>query len=134
VQRILGTLLSASNLVRVIAYRVRSDSGAPVPMKQWVRVPESDRRALLTDIRALCREAGVRLAVIIPWYRSFDQHVHVLRELEGQSDVVVIDLPGLLAALPKPRSSYFVDDVHPNAEGHQLIAAAIERKPREEWR
>jgi lysophospholipase L1-like esterase len=131
-RRAVEALLGVSNLARAIAFRSSPEPSRVVTGRR-VRVPEADRRALLAELRALGRAHGVRVAVIIPWYRSFEKHAPLLRELHGASDVVLIDLPSLLSDVPKLRSAYFVDDVHPNAEGHQLIADAIERRLRAEW-
>jgi lysophospholipase L1-like esterase len=131
-RRAIEALLSVSNLARAISFRSHSDP-SHVTTGRKRRVPDSDRRALLKELRELCRERGVRLAVIIPWYRSFEEHAPLLRELRAWNDVLLIDLPAMLADLPKARSAYFRDDVHPNAEGHRLIAGAIERELRAAW-
>jgi lysophospholipase L1-like esterase len=88
-------------------------------------VPEEDRRLLLTELRELCRERGLQLIVLIPWYREYTGHVPLLRELEGADDVILIDLHAMLVGLPKPRESYFDDTMHPTSEGHRLMAEAI---------
>jgi lysophospholipase L1-like esterase len=123
--RIGYALLSSSNLARLVSLH-----GAQMPARasDLVRVPEADRRALLDQLAAFCAAKHLRLAVAIPWYRDFDKHIPLLREWKAPGGVVIIDLPALLEARAVPRGDYFIDAVHPNARGHQLIAEAIEAK------
>lgn len=124
--RIVYALQRHSNLVRMISFSGAKQGQVQIGSKP--RVPEEDRRGLLGELRALCREHGLRLIVLIPWYREHDDHVPLLRELAGAEDVILIDLHATLATLPKPRESYFYDPMHPTAEGHRLIAEAIAAK------
>jgi hypothetical protein len=81
----------------------------------------------------MSREHGFYLVVIIPWYRNFDKHIHLLREVVAWDDITVVDLPASLNNLPRPRIDYFFDRLHPNREGHRHIAAAIGEKLRLKW-
>jgi lysophospholipase L1-like esterase len=125
--RLAYTLQRYSNLVRMISFSFGGKQ-SKVQIGSKPRVPEEDRRRLLRELRELCREQGLRLIVLVPWYREYDGHVAVLRELAGAEDVILIDLHALLADPPKPRERYFYDEMHPTAEGHRLIAEAIAAK------
>jgi lysophospholipase L1-like esterase len=122
--RLVYALQRHSNLARMASFSFGGKRNK-VQIGNMPRVPEEDRRRLLAELRALCRERGMRLIVLIPWYREYEAHVPLLRELAGADDIILIDLHARLADLPKPRTSYFDDAMHPNAEGHRLMAEAI---------
>lgn len=66
------------------------------------------------------------MVVLIPWYREFDAHVPLLRELTAWGDdIIIIDIPAALKDLPNSGKSYFNDRVHPNPDGHRMIADVI---------
>jgi lysophospholipase L1-like esterase len=75
----------------------------------------------------------VELVLVVPWYREFEDHAPVLREFAAARAVALIDLPRRLQNLPRPRASYFLDSVHPTAEGHRLIAQAIQEELQALW-
>jgi len=90
------------------------------------RVPTEQRRQVLTLIDELCRERGIPLVIIVPWYRDKDAHAPLLREFAAANKVPVVDLPTLIPSrLSDPHESYFSDPVHPTSAGHALIAEAI---------
>ncbi len=90
------------------------------------RVPDADRERVLGQLLDLCRERGIELVIAIPWYREFAKHIPLLRAFAEAHGVPVVDLPARLdASLDRPRAEYFLDVVHPTAEGHTLIAGAI---------
>jgi len=132
--RFVGSLLAASNVVRVLASvgREREDAAGSAPSEvvtntAKVRVPAADRLRLLEEAAALCRERGVSLFVAVPWYRSFDAHVPLLRAFSRRRGVPLVDLPAELAALPGARETYFIDEAHPTALGHEQIGSALAR-------
>ncbi len=92
------------------------------------RVPEADRRELLARIQALCREHGVELVIVVPWYRRFVEHEQLLRDFSAEEEVRLVDLPQRLGSEAPRTETLFLDDVHPSAEGHALIAAEILRE------
>ncbi len=122
--RLLHALMERSHFVRRLAARRPSDGGE-VERGAAVRVPEDDRRWLLERMAALAEAHRFRLVVVVPWYRSFERHAPLLRSFAAEEGIVLVDLPERFATLPRPRSSYFVDALHPTAEGHALIAEAI---------
>lgn len=122
--RTVHALLEHSNLARLALRRAQPER-AQVRPSGGPRVPEADRRWLLGELREICREHDLRLVILIPWYRDFREHESLLREAAGWEGVVVVDLPAKLAALDTSRASFFADGLHPNREGHRLIAQAI---------
>ncbi len=91
-----------------------------------VRVPAKDRRMLLSSIHEMCSERGIPLVVMIPWYFEFNEHPKLLKAFAKQSGVPSVDLPAKIPPLlTKKKSEYFLDAVHPNAEGHRLIADCL---------
>jgi lysophospholipase L1-like esterase len=127
--RIASLLLAYSNLFRVAAL----NSDAPTVAQPRSRVPPADRRWVLRELREVCRAHGVRLVVVIPWYREFKLHIPLLREFAATTDVPVVDLPEKLSELPGPREDYFMDDFHPNARGQRAIAEAIREELSVQW-
>ncbi len=90
------------------------------------RVPEAKRRELLSAFLELCMQHEIQVVVVVPWYMKFEDHAPLLREFAREHGLLAIDLPELLRRTPrKPREEYFLDRVHPTAEGHELIAREI---------
>ena len=93
---------------------------------EQARVPEEDRGWLLEETLKACNERGIQLIVCVPWYVKFEDHAPLLTEFATKHNLPFVDLPNLLRKTPfKPREDYFLDRVHPTAEGHGLIAEAI---------
>ena len=98
---------------------LRTRAGSP-------RVPTEHRERLLAMALDFCREKHIELVVLIPIYAAFDGHVAILRAFAAANAVPSVDLPAILPErFSKPRADYFLDAVHPTAEGHRLIAQAI---------
>lgn len=130
VEKLGAFLMARSNLYRALV-EVRDGRKQPSPAvapTDRVRVPASDRRALLALTYDFCRSRNIDLVIIVPWYRTFGAHEALLRDFASQREVILVDLPVVLGKGERgnARSEYFVDDVHPNAEGHALIANAID--------
>jgi lysophospholipase L1-like esterase len=119
-------LLERSNLARARVFRDREETQPVESLSDHPRVPEQDRRWILAELQHLASEIGFRLVVIIPWYLEFDEHILLLRDLKASSETVtVIDLPKRLDHLSVDRARYFRDQVHPNRQGHQIMAEEI---------
>ena len=131
--RVAFWLMEHSNFARLFLLRPAAPDEDIVLDRKAVRVPEADRRWILSEFRALSLQHGFRLVVVIPWYLSFQEHIPLLRELESWSDITVVDLPAAFADLPDPRASYFYDKVHPNSKGHELIVGKIARDLSNSW-
>ncbi len=87
------------------------------------RVPESTRLEMLERLRSFCEEQGLQLVLTVPWYRHHHGHEAVLRSFAVDHAVPLIDLPLEHDGLdPAP---FFLDVVHPNVDGHALIAKTI---------
>jgi lysophospholipase L1-like esterase len=121
-----------SNLFRFISLHRLSERAVEVD-RNVLRVPGRDRRQLLTKLRSISLSHGLRLVVVIPWYGNFRRHVELLREFCAENAVPVVDLPKILRMPAAERKEYFIDRVHPNMEGHRLIARAIAKRLRLIW-
>jgi lysophospholipase L1-like esterase len=125
-------LTQHSNLFRAASSRMARDTRVEVD-RATVRVPEKDRLQLLIELREIALESNLRLVVVIPWYQTFRKHVALLRRLGAAGEIVLVDLPLELRHVPGRRASYFVDGIHPNADGHRVIAVALAERLREIW-
>ncbi|MEW6744833.1 MAG: GDSL-type esterase/lipase family protein [Planctomycetota bacterium] len=124
-----------SNLVRGIRSLLHREI-QPSMLRQAegrVRVPPEHRIELLKRIAGLCRERGIPLIIIVPWYREFFMHGPLLREFAAEHGLPLVDLPEELADLTEATSNYFIDPMHPNAAGHGLIAEAIQAAIEKFW-
>jgi len=121
--RLAHLLLTHSNLFRIGVLRDGVGS-EPLP-GVGSRVPPEDTRWALERIRAWCGERDARLVVLIPWYLEFRMHENLLREFADDPAVLVVDLPRRLEELPGARADYFMDPIHPNADGQRAIAQVI---------
>ncbi len=92
------------------------------------------RREVLARMKELCQERGLHLTIIIPWYRRYSDHVVPTRMLARELDLVSVDLPRALEGYSEERRDYFSDPVHPNEQGHALIAEEIIEVAREQWK
>lgn len=130
-ERIRSFLTRHSNLFRGLVYRRQRDGGDPDGESiqidpDRVRVPSEHREKLLEMLSDMCRERGIDLVIVIPWYLKFKKHIALLRNFAERNGVTVVDLPRILPSrLSRAKKSYFVDDIHPTPEGHRLIAEAI---------
>lgn len=130
-------LYHRSNFVRWLGSRVHSvghSTGGPereatgdgVSANPAVRrVPDDDRWESLTEALQICRANDIELIIIIPWYKHFEGHAPLLRRFAEEFQLASVDLPVLLAHLSDRKDEFFIDDSHPNAEGHRVIADAI---------
>ncbi len=126
-------LIEHSNLFRLAALREPVSDGAVLEAPLERRVPGPDREALLDELRRECERRGVRLVVLVPWYREFDEHARMLRRFGAETGVPVVDLPELLGG-QRPWDRYFASDgIHPNEDGHRLVADAIVLELRRNW-
>ena len=129
VRRFHDELMEYSHLYRALRSLLLKDDSEVAELEvdeERFRVPEEDRRWLLEQILDTCTVRGIQLIICIPWYVKFEDHAPLLREFAEEHDLPLVDLPNLLRKTPfKPREEYFLDRVHPTAEGHALIAEAI---------
>jgi lysophospholipase L1-like esterase len=131
VRRFHDEMMEYSHLYRALRVLLLEKVTEPAELELEVdeerfRVPEEDRRWLLSQILDNCASRGIQLIICVPWYVKFENHAPLLREFALEHDLPLVDLPNLLRKTPfKPREDYFLDRVHPTAEGHALIAEAI---------
>jgi lysophospholipase L1-like esterase len=126
-------LLERSNLYRSVVLGKRVGSQEMKPLAARSRLSSQDRLEVLGEFNEICSEHGIRLVIIVPWYREFKLHEGLLRQFAEDNDVDLIDLPRLLGQAPGAREIYFMDLTHPTGRGHRLIAEAIEAALRELW-
>lgn len=127
-QRLSASLIDGSNLLPFAL--LRDEPGAPLAEAKAdnarVRESEKQRPQLLAKLQMACIEIGCEVVFVVPWYREFEQYIGVLRRFAQTSNLELIDLPALLPSrTDSGRSRYFLDKVHPNAAGHELIAEEI---------
>lgn len=103
----------------------REGAGVPGERVPGERVPEGDRREVLRRMLEMTQRHGCRLVILVPCYRSFDQHRTVLEEFAWQNDVPLIDLEASIEALGGDRQALFADGSHPKAVVHAEYAAQI---------
>ncbi len=133
IYRITHALATYSNLARFIMFRWRNDASSVAHQSSYPRVPPEDRLKLLTEILAIAREHSQRLIIIVPWYLNFSAHEHLLREFATANDVLLVDIPKRTQELGLNKLSYFIDPVHPNAAGHEVIANLTANELRWVW-
>jgi lysophospholipase L1-like esterase len=133
--RLSTLLLRYSNAYRALALRLRGGSLAEAPpvVGTAPRVPEDDRRWVLEQVRDLCAERHLRLVVVIPWYAMFQDHISLLRTFARDHHLTVVDLPARLHDVSSAVGTNFLDRIHPNPNGHRLIAAEIAAVLRDQW-
>jgi len=122
-ERLGAWLAQHSNFARAIASLLHTPASRSEVRQSGtqVRVPPEDRWYILEQLTAFCRERGIQLVIIVPWYREFEAHAPLLRQFAAEHAVAMIDLPAHLAGTGERRPEYFSDAVHPNAAGHALI-------------
>ncbi len=104
------------------------------------RVNDDERVANLTRMIVASHKAGARVVLIVPGYREFGKRYSwttwgdELRELAKKYETLLVDADAALDGYadahagdvpPFTRASLFNDSSHPNALGHEVIAAAI---------
>src|SRR5690606_23928613 len=73
-------LLEHSQLARAIDSALRPAGGAVERHRvrgeaERPRVPEALRTEVLAELVAFCEAHGLRLLLVVPWYRSFREHI-----------------------------------------------------------
>jgi hypothetical protein len=91
------------------------------------RVSEEERRQILSELIAFCKEHQIALIVIHPAYRDSTRHSCVLTQVcEGKGAPVFEAFEQLHPAGLPPAALYREQDpFHPNAEGHRRLAAGL---------
>jgi hypothetical protein len=77
------------------------------------RVPDPDRRALLTELIDTLRDRNIDLVLIHPAYLPSRPHRCVLTELARERGVPVVEMERLLPATGLHKSQLFLDIYHP---------------------
>ncbi|MGH7287909.1 MAG: SGNH/GDSL hydrolase family protein [Myxococcota bacterium] len=122
-ERLHAWLARHSNIARAIwsLVYVPPTRSEVLQSRTRVRVPPEDRWYVLEQLTAFCRERGIQLVIVVPWYREFEGHAPLLRQFAAEHAVPMIDLPVHLAGTGERRPEYFWDAYHPNAAGHTLM-------------
>ena len=88
-----------------------------------VRVPIADRRLALDGIAAICESIGARLVVIMPVYRGHTGRDRVLVEFAFDHEARYVNLPVSKHEAGVSDAGFYLDPIHPTAEGHRHIAS-----------
>ena len=133
-------LLSHSGIYRFITYHAareqitkQSDSsdsvfeegGSRVETRLPVRVPLEERKEILGELLAVCQSRGLQLVMIHPSYRDFARHECELTEFCQQHNVPMFDAYGSLHGEESNPDGLFLDGMHPNRQGHRLLATDL---------
>ena len=131
-RRVASWFVEHSRALRVLLSRaVEPPAATPVVEtlprgdEPFTRVPEPDRRAMLTEILSLLEPRAIELVIVVPSYKSFDAHRSLLLEFAAQEGIPVVDVERLIARNGRGRKHYFLDVVHPSPLLHGLIGEAL---------
>lgn len=98
------------------------------------RVPVEEHRKNLFGISKICRKKGIDIFLLIlpidgkvfNWppdrLRAYRNNFRITAE---KYDSVLVDTPSVFPTDPDSNANLFLDGIHPNAEGHALIAKAL---------
>ena len=98
---------------------------AEVQESAGTRLSDDERRAALRRIEATCRENGIRLVVLMPTYDRHPGHDYVIQDFIRDTGNLLISLPQRKAESNISDDAYYLDEVHPSAQGHALIGQWI---------
>lgn len=101
----------------------------------WVHGTEfaADSKAMIESFRSLPSHPRVLLCVPTPCFNppsegindeNIRQEIPIIQRIAGETGVEVIDLHAAFL----DRKDWFADGIHPNAEGHALLAKIVGRK------
>jgi hypothetical protein len=91
------------------------------------RVPDPDRRALLTELVQVLRDRGVDLVLIHPAYQLSRPHRCVLTELARGQGVPVVEMERIVLETGFPKTETFFDIYHPKGFIHRRLADELVR-------
>ncbi len=86
------------------------------------RVSEVERSEILASFQARCTQEGVPLVVIHPSYRDSQPHTCVLTHFCQSQAIPLLDAFGSLHPDSLDAGALFLDELHPNREGHRRLA------------
>jgi lysophospholipase L1-like esterase len=89
------------------------------------RVSDTERRAILDQLRRFCERRGIRLVIIHPSYRLTRKHTCVLTEFCRTVNVSMFEAYDVLHAPGTSPHDLFLDEMHPTPHGHTLLADAL---------
>lgn len=89
------------------------------------RVPDADRRIAWEWIGQVCEGHHTRLLPTIPAYRTRDYSDHVIDEFATAHGLPLLDLDAARREAKADPDRFFLDAVHPSAEGHRFLAAQL---------
>jgi lysophospholipase L1-like esterase len=91
------------------------------------RVSEEERWQILEDLAELADREGIALVVIHPSYLATRRHQCLLTRFAAERGVAMFDAHDSLHAPIEPRDRFFLDTMHPTAEGHESLARDLSR-------
>lgn len=126
---LLGILLESRAYLR-LRKQILLRSNAPVfdasSTVTAVRVPLEDRRFAWEHLVDWCNKNAAKLLVVKPLYqRSFDREDRLLPEIIATYKLPSLDVPALAAQRGYNAGNFLLDGIHPNPNGHALIAEGL---------
>jgi hypothetical protein len=91
------------------------------------RVPDPDRRALLTELIDTLQSRKIDLVLIHPAYELSRPHRCVLTELAREKGVPFVEMERIVRKPGLPKSALYLDIYHPTGFVHRLLADELAR-------
>jgi lysophospholipase L1-like esterase len=108
-------------------YRGSGRTASKIPSEELLlgrRVTPAERMGNLEELSRLCRQRGIDLVILHPSYSVTAPHECLLTGFCRDNGLPMLETYGLLRPEGDP-AAHFLDPMHPDAEGHRLLADAL---------